>query len=76
MKEGIEINCSKDEALVLFDFLSRFNQATNASFFEDQAEQRVLGNIETQLEKILVEPFEPDYINIIKQARNRIRDGQ
>ena len=34
---GIEIKLTKDEALVLFDWLSRFNQEHDLKF-EDQAE--------------------------------------
>jgi hypothetical protein len=74
MEKEIEIKLTKDEALVLFEFLSRFNQADNNAIFEDQAEQKTLRTIEGQLEKILVEPFKPDYLDMIKEARNRLRD--
>jgi hypothetical protein len=70
----ITIKLTKDESLVLFEFLSRFNQTDNTNIFEDQAEQKTLWAIEGQLEKILVEPFKPDYLDIIKEARNRLRD--
>ena len=74
MEKEIEIKLTKDEALVLFEFLSRFNQADHHAIFEDQAEQKALWTIEGQLEKILVEPFKPDYLDIITEARNRLRD--
>ena len=74
MEKEIEIRLTKDEALVLFEFLSRFNQADNNAIFEDKSEQKTLWTIEGQLEKILVEPFKPDYLDIIKEARNRLRD--
>ena len=70
----ITITMNKDEALVLFEFLSRFNENDNKEIFQDQAEEKVLWRIEGQLEKILVEPFMPNYQDIIKEARNRIRD--
>ena len=70
----ITITLNKDEALVLFEFLSRFNENDNKEIFQDQAEEKVLWRIEGQLEKILVEPFMPNYQDIIKEARNRIRD--
>ena len=70
----LSIELSKNEALVFFEFLTRFNQKDWPEIFEDQAEQRVLWDIEAILEKELVEPFKPDYEEIIKQARETIRD--
>lgn len=70
------IKLSKDEALVLFEFLSRINEKELKEIFEDQAEQKTLWILEGQLEKQLVEPFKPDYKDIIKEARNRIRDEE
>jgi hypothetical protein len=72
----VTIRLNKDEALVLFEFLSRFNENDNNEMFEDQAEQKTLWIIEGQLEKILVEPFMSDYKNIIQNARNRVRDKE
>lgn len=70
----ITIKLTKDEALVLFEFLSRFNENDNKEIFQDQAEEKALWIIEGQLEKILVEPFMPNYQDIIQEARTRIRD--
>jgi hypothetical protein len=70
----ITIKLTKDEALVLFEFLSRFNENDNKEIFQDQAEEKALWIIEGQLEKILVEPFMSNYQDIIQEARNRIRD--
>ena len=70
----ITIKLTKDEALVLFEFLSRFNENDNKEIFQDQAEEKTLWIIEGQLEKILVEPFMPNYQDIIQEARDRIRD--
>jgi len=58
----------------LFDFLVRFNESQHSGIFEDQAEEKMLWVLEAQLEKQLVEPFMPDYIDIIKKARDSIRD--
>ncbi len=74
--EETTIKLNKDEALVLFEFLSRINDKELKEIFEDQAEQKILWNLEGQLEKQLVEPFKPDYKDIIKEARNRIRDEE
>jgi hypothetical protein len=72
--KSLNLTISKDEALVLFDFLARFNEAKHSDVFEDQAEQKTLWVLEGQLEKQLVETFNPDYKDIIKEARNKIRD--
>lgn len=71
--ENIQIEITKDEALVLFEFLSSFSE-TGTLEIVDQAEERALWNLKCVLEKILVEPFYPDYLDIIKVARDRLRD--
>ena len=38
----LNLTISKDEALVLFDFLARFNEVERQEVFEDQAEQKTL----------------------------------
>jgi len=78
MKQSDEttIKLNKDEALVLFEFLSRINDKELKEIFEDQAEQKILWILEGQLEKQLVETFKPDYNDIIKEARNKIRDEE
>ena len=73
-KEIVNIKLMKDEALVLFEFLVRFNEKKYEKVFENQAEQRVLWNIEASLERLLAEPFSTDYSEIIKKARETIRD--
>lgn len=72
----LNLAVSKGEALVLFDFLARFNEAEHSDVFEDQAEQKTLWVLEGQLEKQLDEPFKPDYKDIIMEARNKIRDEE
>lgn len=78
MKQSDEttIKLNKNEALVLFEFLSRINDKELKEIFEDQAEQKILWILEGQLEKQLVEPFKPDYNDIIREARNKIRDEE
>ncbi len=74
--KSLNLTISKDEALVLFDFLARFNEAEYSDVFEDQAEQKTLWILEGQLERQLVEPFKHDYKDIIKKARNKISDEE
>jgi hypothetical protein len=70
---SVNLNLSADEALVLFDWLGRFN-AGSAPAIEDQAEQRALWNLEALLESALVAPLTPDYDARLKAARDRLRD--
>jgi hypothetical protein len=75
-QQNINLAVTKDEALVLFEFLARFNQTDYSEIFEDQAEQKTLWILEGQLEKQLMEPFAPNYKDIINEARNKIRDKE
>ncbi len=76
MTNKVTIELTKDETLVLFEFLVRFNQADHKTIFEDQAERKVLWIIESHLEKILVEPFLPNYTDLIRLSRDKIRDEE
>jgi len=71
MAEKVFIELSKAEALVLFDLLARFDK-DEKSIIENQAEERVLWNIHCSLEKVLVEPFSPDYAKLLAEARNQV----
>lgn len=44
--------------------------------FEDQAEQRVLWDLEAALEKHLTEPLKSDYRERLEAARSRVRDSE
>jgi hypothetical protein len=70
--EPVLLELSRDEAVVLLDWLHRFN--SNKQTFEDQAEQRALWNLEALLESTLEEPFEPVYQELVMAARSRLRD--
>ena len=62
-----------DEALVLFEFLTRSGDFDRPTI-EDQAERRALWNLQCLLEKQLPEPFQADYTGLLKAARDRLRD--
>ena len=64
----VRLELSGDEALVFFDWLRRFNH-TGTKSFEDQAEQRVLWDIESMLESALVEPLDANYDILLATAR-------
>jgi hypothetical protein len=71
----MEVTLSREEALVLFEFLSRFSDQETLAI-EDQAEARVLWDILAALESELDEPFQPDYANKLSEARSNIRDTE
>ena len=73
MKKPVTIELTGDQALVLFEWIKRFNEQEDEDF-EDQAEERVLWDIEAILEKALVEPFEQDYDRLLVEARATVRD--
>ena len=70
----VNIELTNDKAIVFFEFLGRFNENDDLSRFEDQSEQRVLWDIESILEKELSEPFRANYQEILKKARETVRD--
>ena len=77
--DGVTIRLTLPEALVLFELLSRLNDSGSdkppiASLLEDQAEQRVLWDLEATLEKTLVAPFATDYADQLRNARDIVRD--
>jgi hypothetical protein len=57
----------------LFEFLTRFSEKKGLTV-EDQAEARALWNLLCLLEEQLVEPFLPEYSELVQQARERLRD--
>ena len=73
MSEKIQIEISKDEAVVLFEFLSRFSEKEILQI-EDQSEARVLWNILCDLEKLLAEPFAINYKESLQKSREKVRD--
>ncbi|MFO7862486.1 MAG: hypothetical protein R6U85_00660 [Salinivirgaceae bacterium] len=75
-KDGILLQLNNEEAIVLLNWLFRFNEAENEELFEDQAEQRVLWDIETIFEQTTSEIFDEDYAKILSQARAKIRDKE
>ena len=71
----LKIELNKDEALVLFDFLSRFSEDEKLRI-DHQAEERVLWNITCILEELLVEPFLDNYLELLEDAREKVKDSE
>lgn len=73
-KDNIQLNLSNDEALVLLHWLFRFNEIEHPDLFEDQAEQRVLYDLEAVLEDVVDDIVDTDYNDYLVKARKKIRD--
>ena len=67
---------SEEEALVLLDWLHNFNEEEHPTLFQDQAEQRILWDIEVVLEKVFSVTFDSNYQDILSKARRKIRDEE
>jgi hypothetical protein len=67
----VTVTLSNDEALVLFEFLSR---GACRELPKDPAEERVLSDLECMLEARIDVAFRPDYGVLVEQARERLRD--
>ena len=65
------IKVSSEEALVLFELLSRFSGSDKLSI-EHPAESQALCNLCCILESKLSEPFSPDYKQLLEQAQESL----
>ncbi|MBA3237671.1 MAG: hypothetical protein H0T62_04880 [Parachlamydiaceae bacterium] len=74
INNSVCLKLSNDETIILFDWLSRFNECDHASLFQDQAEERILFDMEAILEKCMNEIFDSDYKQQLLEAREKIRD--
>ena len=70
MPNSVTIELSNDEALVLFELVTRLDTPEPTKL--DAAEQAVLWKLEATLEKLLVEPLKGDYDRLLQEARDRI----
>lgn len=69
--EPVTISLRRAQALVLFEWLSRCDDEESLPFW-DPSEQKVLWILTGQLEKVLVEPLQQDYGQIIERARKTV----
>ena len=70
-----EVHISRDVALVLFEMLARATP-TGAVRPADSADQRALWDLEAELERLLPEPFLPNYSELLEAARGRLREPE
>jgi hypothetical protein len=74
MREAVTIILSHDEALVLFEFFARFDDSEDFTL-RYTAEYLAFSRISAQLDKVLVEPFNPEYFAVVNAARDRLAKG-
>jgi hypothetical protein len=68
--ENVELRLTTAEALVLFEWLAAADDAKQ--LIVDEAEQRVLWDLESQLETKLVEPLMPNYAELVDAAKRAV----
>jgi hypothetical protein len=78
----MKLDLTSDQALVLFELLSRLQETGHIQLspideaecveLEHAAEGEVLSAMLAKLERELVEPFRPDYGELLEQARARM----
>jgi hypothetical protein len=72
LPEKITVELTRAEALVLFEFLRRSDDAEKYEFL-DPAEQRVVWTLEGKIESQLVEVFDPNYGKLLSAAWDAVR---
>jgi hypothetical protein len=70
-QDSVALTLNRHEALLLFEWLATLD-SRDAGLSQDSAEQKVLWNIEGQLERLLVEPLAPNYRELLEDARKKV----
>jgi len=73
MSDEVVLKLSSDAALVLLALVARLNES-EAVRFDDQAEQRVLWDLEADLESAVPSVTSGDFNVQVQNARDRVRD--
>lgn len=71
---NVEVRVTSVEALVLFDWLARFNGSDDAAALHP-SERRVLWDLEALLERELPEVLDGEYVGIVRKARAALSDA-
>ena len=72
--ETISLTIGRDEAVILFELLASFHRQS-ALEIKDDAERISLVRLSGALESTLVEPFSPEYRQIVEAARKRLLEN-
>jgi hypothetical protein len=74
--EAVVVRLTRDEALVLSDWLRRCEEEDAlADVTSDPAEVIALDALSALLEPELVELFDPNYLELVEAARQRLRSS-
>ena len=73
MNKNIMIELTEDEALILFDCITRFNEKRSSIVFRDESEKKVIFDIESDLETKLASILDQDYELILNKAKKNIK---
>ena len=71
VSEFVSIQLSRDEALVLFGYFWRVGESDTV-WLDNNAEFCAFSKFSAQLDKVLVEPFQSDYQELLAAARDRV----
>lgn len=82
VNKKISLNLNIDEAMVLFEWVVKYNQMTknmNDKALEDKginhnSEMKILWDLESCLETVLEQPFNENYKDLLNQARISIEE--
>lgn len=74
MSESVTITLTPDEALVLFEFFARSEELDDFTM-RHTAEYLAFWRISALLESTLVDPFLPNYGELLNAARERLTEG-
>jgi hypothetical protein len=69
------ISLTADEALVLFELLHRW-ESEEPSLPLERGEREALWSLSAALEKVLAEPFDSRYAELLDRARARLASGE
>ncbi len=76
-EDPVHLQLSRDEALVLFEWIHRVEEAGRfRQVVHDSAEVVALWRLSGVLEKALPEPFDPNYRDLVRAASERLLKGQ
>ena len=71
---NIVVSFTKDEALVLFDWLVQLNENGNINLHNEQAVKKILFDLESIFEEVLSVVFDNNYKRLLKEAKERIKN--
>ena len=73
---NIALEFSEDEAIVFLEWLHNFNEQERPTLFQDQSEERILFDLEAELEKVVSATFKSNYHEVLSNARQKIRNEE